>query len=122
MLGYGARPKETIAAFEAALMRNPENAEVYHAYGETINCLAEPDRAVPLLEAVFSKDSYFPPSWEFPQSHTAVLLKQHDRAISHFRSVLEHIPGFIPASVQLARALWETGAHESAMLMIETSA
>ncbi|MCG6903758.1 MAG: winged helix-turn-helix domain-containing protein [Rhodobacter sp.] len=109
VLGYCGKPAETIAAFETALRFDPDNAEVYHAYGETMNRLAQPQKAAPLLETVFSKDSYFPPSWEFPQGHTEILLGHHDRAIEHFNSVLDRLERFIPARVQLVRTLWETG-------------
>lgn len=114
VLGYRGKPEETISAFEAALRLDPDNAEVYHAYGETMNRLAQPEKAAPLLEAVFSKDSYFPPSWEFPQGHTQILMGEHDRAIEHFKSVLDRLERFIPARVQLARALWEAGDPKGA--------
>lgn len=114
VLGYRGHPDETSAAFEAALQRDPNNAEVNHAYGETMNRLALPEKAAPLLDAVFSMDSYFPPSWEFPQGHTQLLLGQHDRAIAHFSTVLDRLDRFIPARVQLVRALWEAGDKREA--------
>ena len=109
VLGYCGKPDETIEAFETALRLEPNNAEVYHAYGETMNRLAQPEKAAPLLDAVFSKDSFLPPSWEFPQGHTEILLGHHEPAIDHFQSVLERLERFIPARVQLVRALWEAG-------------
>lgn len=114
VLGYLGQPDETIAAFEAALTRDPENPEAYLAYGETLNRLARPDDAGPPWEAVFSKDSFLPPSWEFPQGHRQLLLGQHDTAIAHFRSVLGRVERFIPARVQLVRALWDSGDREGA--------
>ena len=112
VLGYRGKPEETIAALETALRPEPDNAEVYHAYGETMNRLAQPQKAAPLLGTVFSKDSFLPPSWEFPQGHTKVLLGHHDRAIEHFESVLDRLERFIPARVQLVRALWEAGTRQ----------
>lgn len=120
VLGYRGKPDETIAAFETALRLDPENAELYHAYGETMNRLAQPIKALSLLEAVFSKDSYFPPSWEFPQGHTQILLGRQDRAIAHFQSVLGRLERFIPARVQLVRALWETGKTAEARQNVAT--
>lgn len=112
VLGYLGRPEETIAAFDAALARDPENPEAFLAYGETLNRLARPDAAGPLLDTVFSKDSFLPPSWEFPQGHRQLLLGQQDTAIAHFRSVLDRVERFVPARVQLVRALSEAGdAH-----------
>lgn len=120
VLGYRGRPDETVQAFEAALRLDPDSAEAYHAYGETMNRLAEPEKATPLIETVFSKDSYFPPSWEFPQGHTQILLGHHDRAIAHFQSVLERLERFIPARVQLVRALWEAGDQTGAEQHVAT--
>ena len=109
VLGYRGTPQASIAAFDKAVRLTPDNAEVYHAYGETMNRLAQPEKAARLIETVFSKDSYFPPSWEFPQGHTEILLGHHDRAIDHFQSVLGRLERFIPARVQLVRAQWEAG-------------
>lgn len=120
VLGYRGRPDETAAAFDAAVNRDPDNAEVYLAYGETMNRLAQPEKAEALLDTVFSKDSYLPPSWEFPQGHTQILLEEHDRAIQHFRSVLDRVERFIPARVQLVRALWEIGDEQGATEMAAT--
>ncbi len=114
VLGYLGRPQETIAAFDAALMRDPNSPEAYLAYGETMNRLARPQDAGPLLDAVFSKDSFLPPSWEFPQGHRHLLLGEQEVAIEHFKSVLDRVPRFVPARVQLVRALWEIGDIEDA--------
>ncbi|WP_223420950.1 tetratricopeptide repeat protein [Tateyamaria pelophila] len=34
--------------------------------------------------------------------------------MKHFQSVLEHVPRFVPARVQLVRAIWETGDTKGA--------
>lgn len=114
VLGYLGRPQETISAFDAALTRDPESPETYLAYGETMNRLARPQDAGPLLEAVFSKDSFLPPSWEFPQGHRHLLLGEQEVAIAHFQSVLDRVPRFVPARVQMVRAHWEIGDTEGA--------
>nr|WP_282063436.1 tetratricopeptide repeat protein [Roseobacter litoralis] len=114
VLGYLGRPQETIAAFDAALMRDPDNPEAYLAYGETMNHLARPYDAGPLLETVFSKDSFLPPSWEFPQGHRNLLLGEQEVAIGHFQSVLDRVSRFVPERVQMVRAHWELGDTEGA--------
>jgi len=119
VLGYLGRPEESIAAFEAALTRDPDNSEAFLAYGETMNRLARPDEAGPLLDTVFSKDSFLPPSWEFPQGHRQLLLGEQETAIGHFRSVLDRVERFIPARIQLVRALWEIGDAEEAQQMVD---
>lgn len=119
ILGFCGRPTDTVAAFEMAISRDGHNAEIYNAYGETLNRLARPDHAEPLLQMVFSIDSYLPPSWEFSLGHTKVLLGEHDRAIGHFLSVLDRVERFVPALVQLARAYWEIGDHRAAERTVE---
>jgi Tfp pilus assembly protein PilF len=118
VLGYLGQPKATVAAFETAITCDPENPEVYLAYGETMNRLAQPDKAESLLDIAFSKDSYFPPSWEFARGHSAVLLGEHDRAIEQFGTVLDRVERFMPARVQLARAYWEVGLKHEATEMV----
>jgi tetratricopeptide (TPR) repeat protein len=88
------------------------------AYGETMNRLAQPDRALELLEQAFAKDSFHPPSWEFAKGHARVLLGEFDAAIAHFTAVLSRVERFIPARVQLARALQEHGQHSAAQEMV----
>ncbi len=112
VLGYRGQPDATVAAFDNAVMRDRNNGEVYFAYGETLNRLSQPERALDLLAMAFSKDSFHPPSWEFAKGHARVLLRDFDAAIAHFETVLERVERFIPARVQLARALSEVGRLE----------
>ena len=118
-LGYRARRDDAVAAFQAGLARAPDNAEISLAFGETMNRLAEPEAAQPLLDAAFRRETYFPPSWEFARGHTRILLGDHDPAISHFTAVLNRVDRFIPARVQLARALVETGDLPAARAEID---
>lgn len=114
VLGYTGRADETVAAFEAALVRDEQNSEVLLAYGETMNRLAEPRRADQLLTRAFGAEAFHPPSWDFARGHSAVLRRDYDTAIRHFTAVLERVGGFVPAAVQLARAYWETGDPDAA--------
>lgn len=117
VLGYRGRAQATVAAFDAAVMRDRDNAEVYLAYGGTMNRLARPDRALELLALAFSKDGFHPPSWEFAKDRARALLGEHDRAIAHFTAVLNRVERFISARVQRARSLQEGGRHEDALDM-----
>ncbi len=119
VLGYLGQPEAVTAAFDMAIACDPHDPEVLLAYGETMNRLARPRRAEPLLQSAFAKDSYHPPSWEFPKGHTKVLLEDFDSAIAHFLSVLDRVDRFIPARVQLARAYWEAGQQDDAIKMVE---
>lgn len=119
VLGYLGQPEAVTAAFDKAIACDPHDPEVLLAYGETMNRLARPRRAETLVQAAFSKDSYHPPSWEFPKGHTKVLLEDYDSAIAHFLSVLDRVDRFIPARVQLARAYWESGQRDNANKMVE---
>lgn len=114
VLGYLDREAEVIAAFSRAQALGPDNLEVKLAFGETLNRLGRPERALELLEVVFSTDAFLPPSWEFTMGHSLALLGQHDAAITRFSSVLERVPKFMPALVQLARTFTEAGHNAQA--------
>lgn len=114
VLGYLGQPDATIDAFRTATALDPRNAEIWHNFGETLNRLARPDQALPHLERAFSLDSYVPPSWDFARGHARLLLGEQDEAIRRFRGVLDIVPGFVPARVQLVRALIETGRTDDA--------
>jgi len=109
VLGFMGRFDEAVSSFEAAVIREPENAEALYAYGETMNRGGEPARALPILEKAFSVDEYFPPSWEFAKAHSFVLLKRFDDGLGILLPALARTPRLVPARVQLARAYGEMG-------------
>lgn len=119
ILGFVGKPDQVIQAFDEAAARDHENPEIYLAYGETMNRLAQPEIAMPLIERAFSKDSYFPPSWEFARGHAHLLKGEHEEAIADFGSVLERVPGFVPARVQMVRATFEIGNKDAAAAAIQ---
>lgn len=107
-LGFLSDRDRTIEAFEKALELDPSNAEVWHTYGETLNRLAVPVEALHRLETALGIDGYAPPSWEFARGHSRILLQDYDQALSHLLPVLDRVPGFMPARVQLTRLYAET--------------
>jgi Tfp pilus assembly protein PilF len=119
-LGFGGQVAPVLSAFSDALACDPDNAEVAYAFGETLNRLAQPERAQEILKAAFARDMYVPPSWEFARGHSKLLLGDATGAIEHFRSVLDRVDRFVPARVQLIRALWETGQEAEARQEVTT--
>lgn len=117
-LGFTANRDRTREAFEKALDLDPLNAEVWHSYGETLNRLALPVEAFRHLETAFGIDSYAPPSWEFARGHSRILLQEYDQALDHLLPVLERVPGFMPARVQLTRLYAETDRLNEAHDMV----
>lgn len=113
-LGFLGDRKPPIEAFEHALALDSGNAEVWHTYGETLNRLALPADALPHLETAFGIDVYAPPSWEFARGHSNILLQNYEKALSYMLPVLERVPGFMPARVQLTRLYAETDRFDEA--------
>ena len=114
VLGFLGQPETAIASFETAVKLAPENAEVFFSYGETMNRLGRPEQALKLLDKAFSIESFVPPSWSFGKGHSYALLKDSQRALDHLLPVLERVPSFVPARVQLARVYAEMGQAEEA--------
>ncbi len=105
--GFLSRSEEAVCNFEKAIAIDPRNAEALYAYGETMNRLGNPQKALPLLEKAFSIDTFVPPAWEFAKGHSYILMQRYDEAVSEFLPVIERVPGFVPARVQLARTFAE---------------
>jgi len=120
VLAYRDRLDETVASFETALTLDPNSAEVHQTYAESMNRAGRPDRALSLIERAFSIDTFVPPSWEFVRGHAHVLRGDLPAAIDSFTQVLDRVPGFVPARVQLARALHESQRPQDARAEIAT--
>ena len=118
VLGYLGRFDEAIENFERAIALDPRNAEAYQSFGETMNRGSDPERALRLLEKAFSLDIIFPPSWEFALGHSFILLRRYEDARSKILPVLDRVPKFLPARVQLARAYSEMNRTKDAQAQI----
>ncbi|MCP4382657.1 MAG: tetratricopeptide repeat protein [Hyphomicrobiales bacterium] len=120
ILGYIDQYDDAVASFERAVARDPKNAEVYFAFGEMMNRLGQPKRALRLLDTAFGIESYVPPSWNFGKGHAYALMRRYEQALDQILPVLERVPKFIPARVQLARIYFEMGRAEEARATVET--
>lgn len=120
VLGFLGRPQEMMDSFERAVSIDPQSAEVYYAYGETMNRNCEPRRGLVLLGRALGIDTFVPPSWEFAKGHSHVLMRTYDEALAYMQPVLERAPRFIPARVQLARAYAELGRTADGADMVRT--
>lgn len=114
VLGYLNQPDHAISVFAKAVALDEKNAEVLFAYGETLNRLGRPDQALNILKQAFSIESFVPPSWEFALGHSYVLQKNYDEALDRLLAVIDRVPDFIPARVQLARLYSEVGRIKTA--------
>lgn len=119
ILGYENRPQEVVASYEAAIALDPNNAEVFHGYGETLNRLGQAEKALPLLERALGFDSFMPPSWIFPKAHSFALMRRNEEALDLILTVLDRVAGFVPARVQLVRVYHELGDAENAIKTVE---
>ena len=118
ILGFLGQPDVAIAAFARAVACGG-GGEVLYAYGETMNRLNLPDRAMPLLEQAFLAETFVPPTWAFAKGHSRLLLGDVVGALDHLKPVVECAPGFVPAKVQTVRALVEHNDPTGAQQMVE---
>lgn len=114
VLGFLGDTAKTVQAFDAAVASQPDNAEVLHGYGETLNRLGRPAEALALLDKAMRQEPFAPPSWDWARGHAHILLRQYDRALEHILPVVKHLPGLVPALVQLTRAYIEMNELEEA--------
>ncbi len=119
VLGFLDRPAETVDAFETALVLDPDNAEVNHSFGETLNRLGRPADALVYLNRAFHLENFAPASWDWCRGHSHILLKDYESALERILPVLELVPGLVPARVQLARLYAETGEIDRARLAVD---
>tara|TARA_R110002110_G_scaffold415612_2_gene651728 strand:- start:185422 stop:187176 length:1755 start_codon:yes stop_codon:yes gene_type:complete len=118
--GFIGRFDDAVANFEKAVEIAPRNAEVYYAFGETMNRAGNPARALPILEMAFSIDTFVPPGWQFAKGHAYVLLGRYEEALEQILPVLQRVPRLVPARVQLARAYAAMGRHDDAKAAVQS--
>lgn len=120
VLGFVNRFDEAVESFETAATLDGRSAEVFYAYGETMNRRADPQVALEHLKTAFEIDTFVPPSWEFARGHSQILMRDYESALKQILPVLERVPRFIPARVQLARAYHEMGQHDNAREIVRS--
>jgi Flp pilus assembly protein TadD len=103
------------SAYELALARNPDDAEVLNNLGQTLVRLNRVTEAIPRFEraVVLSPNKA---SFHFNLAQGAGLLGQWDRAIAEYRAAVRLSPNEHPARYNLASALQKKGDDEAAIL------
>jgi tetratricopeptide (TPR) repeat protein len=119
VLGFFGQFERATESFEQAINLDPRDAGAFYAYGETMNRASSAEKAIPLIETAMSLEVVPPQVWEFALGHSYVLLRKYDEALAKFLTVLERLPGFIPARVQLARLYGETDRISEAGSAVE---
>ena len=107
VLGFLGRFDRAAENFEQAVALDPRSSEAFFAFGETMNRAGKPDRALPLIERAIAIDVIPPPARDFGMGHAYLLMGRFDEAVAKFLQILDRVPRFIPARVQLARAYGE---------------
>ena len=115
------RHDQAVANFEKAIALDPNNAEVYADFGQVLNYLGDPERALEMSEKAFSIETFTPPNWEFYAGHSYLLLRQYDEALTRLNSMVKRAPKFTPAHVRLAWAHVELNRLDDAREIIKTA-
>jgi Flp pilus assembly protein TadD len=100
--------------YEAALQKEPGNAEVLNALGQTLERLGDFPGAVAKLEAAVKLE---PGNWtyHFNLAHAAGRLSQWDRAVAEYRTAAGLFPEDYATQFNLAMALRKQGNNEAAV-------
>jgi tetratricopeptide (TPR) repeat protein len=115
------RYDQAIANSEKALALAPNNAEVYATFGQVLNYWGDPERALQMVQMVFSIDIVVSPSWEYVAGHTHLLLRQYNEALARFNRAVERAPKFTPVYWFLACAYVELDRIDDARETIKTA-
>ncbi len=118
VLGYFGEYERAAENFEQAIALDGRDAAAFFAFGETMNRAGLPEKAVPLIEQAIGLEIVAPPAWGIGMGHAYVLLRNYDEALAKFLQVLDRVPRFIPARVQLARSYGEMDRVSDAKSMI----
>jgi tetratricopeptide (TPR) repeat protein len=119
VLGFFGEFDRATENFEQAVALDPRDAGAFFAFGETMNRAGLPEKALPLVERAIAMEVVPPPAWEFGLGHGYLLLRRYDEALAKFLEVLNRVPRFLPARVQLARAYGELDRIAEARAAIE---
>ena len=118
VLGFLGQFERATENFEQAVALDPRSSDAFFAFGETMNRAGNPNKALPLIEQAIAIDIIPPPARDFGTGHAYLLMRRYDEAIAKFLQVLDRVPRFIPARVQLARAYGEMDRVSDANSMI----
>jgi tetratricopeptide (TPR) repeat protein len=108
------RYDQAIENFERALILEPNNAEVYAAFGQVLNYWGNPERALEMLKKAFSIETFAPPIWEYYEGLSHLLLYQYDQALAINNRVIERAPKMTPAYLQVSYLYVELGRLDDA--------
>jgi TolB-like protein len=98
------RYDQAIANFEQAIALEPNNAEAYAYFGQTLNYWGDPEKGLELIEKALSIEKIPPPNWDLILGHSHLLMQRYDEALGRFLKTIERAPMFTYAYLLLACA------------------
>ena len=102
------------AEFQRALELNPGNPLAHQYYADFVKSFGRFDQALGEMERALSLD---PLSFSIDTGigHVLYLSRQYDRAIEHYRKVVQSDPSFVPARLWFGRPFMQKGMFEDAI-------
>jgi adenylate cyclase len=95
------------ANLETALTLAHNNADAYATFGQSLNWLGKPNKALEMMDKAFGLDTFTPPLWDFTVGLAHLLMRQYDLALAGLNRMCERVPNHAYVHLFLAWAYIE---------------
>ncbi len=119
-LNFAGRHDEAIASFERAIALEPNAAEHYIWFCESLNYAGDPVRGLEMIRRSMELDPVVAEPVHLIEGHSLYLLRDYDAAIVCFNTAIALAPGFPLPHLLLGIVYSELGRSEEATSQIAT--
>lgn len=112
------KPDISIVSFERAVELDPNNADTYIWFSESLNFAGQPERALEMGEKALLFDPVAPPNILHHIAHAYFLMGELEKAVEYDQRAIRMAPSFPPARIILCASLIESGKIDEAKQQI----
>lgn len=115
---FVGRHDEAVVSFERAVELEPNAAETYIWFAETLNYAGDPTRGLEMVRQSMKLDPVVPTAYPLVEGHSLYLLRDYDAAIDRLNTAIALAPGFPLPHLLLGIVFSELGRSEEATAQI----